>query len=145
MINDYHRWFLKILPCKTMIIYDQYGRSRHMINITNVLIETDDLNHRWCNADSYMINIDFLMHKDPICHSRKWDVIAVTATLRNFLESRKDLLERIIGDRKIMISERRSPNTASLLFAKSGFSSTPQTLNSDQRCNARGCLLCDNL
>ena len=44
-----------------------------------------------------------------------------------------------------MISERRSPNTASLLFAKSSFSSTPQTLNNDQRCNARGCLLCDNL
>ena len=66
-------------------------------------------------------------------------------TLRDFLESKKDLLERIIGDRKIMISERRSPNTASLLFAKSSFSSTPQTLNNDQRCNARGCILCDNL
>ena len=66
-------------------------------------------------------------------------------TLRTFLESRKDELKQIIGDRKIMISERRGPNTASLLFAKSGFSSSRLTLNSDQRCNARGCLLCDNL
>ena len=44
-----------------------------------------------------------------------------------------------------MISERRSPNTASLLFAKSGFSSPQSAPRNDQRCNARGCLLCDNL
>ena len=65
--------------------------------------------------------------------------------LRTFLESKKDELERIIGNRKIVISERRSPNTASLLFAKSGFSSPQSTPSNDQRCNARGCLLCDNL
>ena len=44
-----------------------------------------------------------------------------------------------------MISERRNPNTASLLFAKSGFSSLISVPRENQRCNARGCLLCDNL
>ena len=101
-------------------------------------LDRDDIlaNHRSRTTRESDENIlTFVINHDP----------TMVKTLRDFLESKKDLLERITGDTKIMISERRSPNTASLLFAKSSFSSTPQTLNNDQRCNARGCLLCDNL
>jgi hypothetical protein len=47
----------------------------------------------------------------------------MSKVMRGFLESNKELLQRLIGDTKMIISERRNPNTASLLFAKSGFSS----------------------
>ena len=67
--------------------------------------------------------ITFVINHDP----------SMVKTLRKFFESKKELLERIIGDQRIMISERRSPNTASLQFAKSGFSSPKQTLNDNQR------------
>ena len=65
--------------------------------------------------------------------------------IRGFLESNKELLQRLIGDTKITISERRNPNTASLLFAKSGFSSVPPAPKENQPCNARGCLICEIL
>ena len=39
----------------------------------------------------------------------------------------------------------RGPNTASLLFVKSGFLSQSVNPKENQQCNARGCLLCNNL
>jgi hypothetical protein len=63
--------------------------------------------------------------------------------LKTFLNSKKDLLQQLIGDKRIVISERRSPNTASLLFAKSGFSTVTSVIGTDQKCRARGCMTCD--
>ena len=70
---------------------------------------------------------------------------AMASVIRRFLDSRKELLHRLIGDRKTIISDRRGPNTASLLFAKSGFSSQSVIPKENQKCNARGSLLCQDL
>ena len=43
-----------------------------------------------------------------------------------------------------MISERRNPTTASLLFAKSGFSAVDRPVKADQSCGSKaGCLSCN--
>jgi hypothetical protein len=65
--------------------------------------------------------------------------------IRGFLGSNKDLLHSLIRDTEIIISEQRNPDTASLLFAKSGFSSVPPVPKENQRCNAICCRLCNNL
>ena len=77
--------------------------------------------------------LTFVINHDP-------DMVKM---LRDFLLSKQDLLLQLIGSRKIVISERRSPNTASLLFAKSAFSATLPNLNTTQKCGGRNCKLCD--
>ena len=94
-------------------------------------------NHRSSTTDEANEEdiLTFVINHDP----------AMASVIRRFLDSRKEILHQLIGERKIIISERRGPNTASLLFAKSGFSSQSVTPKENQRSNARGCLLCDNL
>ena len=71
----------------------------------------------------------------------------MASVIRRSLDSRKELLYRLIGERKIIHSDRKGPNTASLLFAKSGFSSQSVWVNpkENQMRNARGCLQCKKL
>ena len=50
-----------------------------------------------------LLILTFVINHDP----------AMASVIRRFLDSRKELLHRLIGDRKIIISEQRGPNTAS--------------------------------
>ena len=70
-------------------------------------------NHRSSTIDEATEEnlLTFVINHDP----------AMASAIRRFINSRKELLHRLIGERIIIISERRGPNTASLLYAKSRF------------------------
>lgn len=67
---------------------------------------------------------------------------AMKKILHSYLKDNDNLLRKWIGDKKVIISERRSPNTADLLFAKSAFSREKCHIKSNQKCNSPGCLTC---
>ena len=46
---------------------------------------------------------------------------------------------------KIVVAERRSPNTASLLFAKSGFAGEQFEVGDSQKCKGDRCFTCKNI
>ena len=91
-----------------------------------------------CKDKALELNREQILAEHKTCRESRGDENVLTYVINHDLE-------QIIGNRKIAISERKSPNTASLLIAKSGFSSPQSAPRNDQRCNARGCLLCDNL
>ena len=66
----------------------------------------------------------------------------MTGVLRSFMKSKAQLLKKFIGDRRLIIAERRNPNMASLLFAKSSFSHCEKDIRQTQQCGTRGCLTC---
>ena len=66
-------------------------------------------------------------------------------TLKEFLRANEQVISQLIGDKRIVISERRGPNTASTLFAKSAFSQLVSPRGTDQRCRTGGCLTCGTM
>ena len=66
----------------------------------------------------------------------------MASTLKSFIKDYSVQLKSLIGDIRIIIAERRNPNTASLLFGKSSFSKVLVPLEEHQRCDGRGCKSC---
>ena len=62
--------------------------------------------------------------------------------LKSFFVQNSDVFKQIMGDRKIIISERKGPNMASLTFAKSSFSSIEKLTNTTQKCGTSRCKTC---
>ena len=59
--------------------------------------------------------------------------------LNSFFKKYESQLKSLLGNIKIMVSERRHANTTSLLFQKSSFSQKPRTLKPTQQCKAVKC------
>jgi hypothetical protein len=62
--------------------------------------------------------------------------------LMKFFEDNKQELVRLIGDKRVIVAERKHANTASLLFNKSGFSQTELDLRESQKCGKSRCKNC---
>jgi hypothetical protein len=54
--------------------------------------------------------------------------------LNSFFESVKEEFTAIVGEKRILVAERRLANTASLLFSKAGFSQTTMEVRDSQKC-----------
>ena len=65
-------------------------------------------NHRSSTTDRATEQdlLTFVYNHDP----------AMASVIQRFLDNRKELLHRLFGEMKIIISERRGPNTASLFL-----------------------------
>ena len=79
--------------------------------------------------------LTFVINHDP----------RMVRTLKEFLKANEQVISQLIGDKRIVISERRGPNTASMLFAKSAFSQLVNPRGTDQRCRTGGCLTCGTM
>ena len=64
------------------------------------------------------------------------------SVIKTFMKSKAEILKKYIGDRRLIVAERRNPNIASLLFAKSSFSKCEKVLRPTQACGSSGCLTC---
>ena len=62
--------------------------------------------------------------------------------LKSFFRDNSGTIKQLIGECKIIISERKNPNIASLTFAKSSFSTVESTLSTHQKCGVRRCQTC---
>ena len=60
-------------------------------------------------------------------------------------ENQNDIDTLLGGPTRLIVAERRNANTASILFAKSGFSKELLGMGSDQKCGGRGCLTCQTM
>ena len=54
--------------------------------------------------------------------------------LHKFFDENKLELARLIGDKRIIVAERKHANAASLLFSKSGFFQTKMEVREPQKC-----------
>ena len=109
-------------PMKKALVLD-----RDLI-LDNCLIKSKE------NGDKVEV-LTFVLNHDP-------DMVA---HIKDFLKRNDLLLKRLIGNRRVIISERKSPNTAALLFAKSSFSKSISSMNDSQKCGAQGCYTCKEL
>ena len=78
-----------------------------------------------------------------INHDRKG-----SSGIREIIKNNQDMINYLFGKEiKIVVAERRSPNTASLLFAKSGFAKELFEFGDSQRCGSKGdrCFTCENI
>ena len=66
--------------------------------------------------------------------------------IRNLIKDNQEMIDYLFGKEiKIIVAERRNPNTASLLFAKSGFAKKVSP-SASQKCGSQhGCMTCDVL
>ena len=72
----------------------------------------------------------------------------MSSQIRNIVRECQDDINVLLGEpTRIIIAERRNPNTASLLFAKSSFSKEEITVKDTQKCGGKkhGCMTCDLL
>ncbi len=65
--------------------------------------------------------------------------------LSEFFRERETELHELLGDVKLVISERRHFNTSSLLFKKAGFSENVLPLRDDQKCKSARCKTRDTM
>ena len=78
-----------------------------------------------------------------INHDRKG-----SSEIRKIVRNNKEMIDYLFGKEiKIVVAERRSPNTASLLFAKSGFAKEQFVVRSSQKCDSKGdrCYTCKDI
>ena len=74
-----------------------------------------------------------------INHDRKG-----SAHVRSIVKENQEMINYLFGKEiNIIVAERRSPNTSSLLFSKSGFANELFGPKCSQKCGARGCLTCN--
>ena len=70
----------------------------------------------------------------------------VKKEINKIIRKKQQEIERLVGkDTEIRITERRNPNTASLLFCKSSFANVNVTNKNNQKCNANGCMTCEEM
>ena len=67
---------------------------------------------------------------------------ALRRELTQFFRDYEDDLRQLVGDVRFVVSERKHPNTASLLFGKSSFSQLKPVLHTSQKCHRSNCLSC---
>ena len=60
--------------------------------------------------------------------------------LNTFFKDHEKELTKLLGDVKLVVSERRHANTAGLLFKKNGFSQLTMPVKSNQKCSSNRCL-----
>ena len=94
----------------------------------DTLLETPETDHKKVEPNT----LTFVVNQNPL----------VKKELKSLITTKKDDLNRLIGDHRIIIAEKKHPSTAGILFAKSSFSSTPKIINSNQKCNAKRCKTC---
>ena len=78
-----------------------------------------------------------------INHDRKG-----SSEIRRIVRDNQEMIDYLFGkEMKIVVAERRSPNTASLLFAKSGFAKEQFEVRDSQKCGSKGdrCYTCKNI
>ena len=78
-----------------------------------------------------------------INHDRKG-----SSEIRQIVKNNKEMIDYLFGKEiKIVVAERRSPNTASLLFAKSGFAREQFEVGDSQKCGSKGgrCFTCKTI
>ena len=68
-----------------------------------------------------------------------------TEHVRKLINSLKPDILMLTGTDKIIIANRKNPNTSSLLYCKSSFSNILPKVNSNQRCSAANCKSCNVL
>ena len=74
-----------------------------------------------------------------INHDRKG-----SSQIRHLMKNNQEMINYLFGKEiKVIVAERRSPNTASLLFAKAGFSRELAVVGDTQECGSRLCMTCD--
>ena len=70
----------------------------------------------------------------------------MSGQIKHILKENQDDINTLLGaPTRLIVAERRNQNTASLLFAKSGFSSETLERNPNQKCGGRGCLTCKTM
>ena len=63
--------------------------------------------------------------------------------IKEVLNENKDDMNELLGsDTRLIVAERRNPNIASILFAKSAFSKEPIPLKQNQKCSSPRCQTC---
>ena len=73
-----------------------------------------------------------------INHDRKG-----SSQIRSILNNSQEMINYLFGkEMNIIVAERRSPSTGSLLFAKSAFALERCEPGDNQKCGSRGCLTC---
>ena len=67
-----------------------------------------------------------------------------SSQIRNIMKDNQEMINYLFGKEiRVIVAERRNPNTASLLFAKSGFAKEMCLSDDTQKCGHGGCLTCD--
>lgn len=94
-----------------------------------VLDRTSLLNRRRNIDDSKPDVLTCVINHDPL----------VRRTLNSFFKENEEEIRTLLGDVKVVISEKRHPNTGSILFQKSGFSEDVLPVRDNQMCAAKGC------
>jgi hypothetical protein len=62
--------------------------------------------------------------------------------INSFFKEHQDDLNRLLGETRFVVSEKKHPTIASLLFAKRSFSRVPSVVLSSQKCRASRCKSC---
>ena len=106
------------------------------INRMNVLRSVNDnseISKRTSNTND---SLTFVINHDK----------EASAHIRKIVHENQEMINVLFGKEiRVMIAERRNPNTGSLLFAKSGFARELCDNKATQKCNSRGCLTCSNM
>ena len=69
-----------------------------------------------------------------------------SSQIRNVVKENKEMIDYLFGkEMKIVVAERRSPNTASLLFAKSSFAKDLVEEKDIQECGVSRCMTCEDM
>ena len=67
-----------------------------------------------------------------------------SSQIRKLMKNNQEMINYLFGrEIKVIVAERRSPNTASLLFAKAAFANEMAVVRDTQKCGSRGCMTCD--
>ena len=59
------------------------------------------------------------------------------------VRSRESDTNKLLGETRVILSEKGHRSTAGLLFSKASFSAVPKIRNNNQRCGAKGCKCCN--
>ena len=65
--------------------------------------------------------------------------------LRDSLFNLKDTFKKLIGDRRIIVAERRGVNMSDILFCKSSFSQMTLEPKNTQKCGTKNCKTCPTM
>ena len=101
------------------------------LNRSDILQQVDNHQNQTGKALTFTINRDGFM----------------SSKIREIIRESQEDIDLLLGEpTRIILAERRNPNTASLLFAKSSFSRLEIAEKDTQKCgNGHGCMTCDLL
>ena len=76
--------------------------------------------------------ITFVMYHD----------VELVGAIKSLLKEKEEDIKLLVGDKRIVVAEKKHPNVSSLFFAKASFSRELQKKQYTQKCGARGCKTC---